>query len=143
MKMVQAIAGYVLAVIVMIVVGGAMHAWFNQADLATLGAEFTLSERISWAFHDIIGMAPLYGPIMGAGLLVAFLVAGLIARRMPALRTVVFVVAGAVAVAVALVVMRAVFEITPIASAREMDGFIGQVIAGALAGLTFTLVKRA
>lgn len=142
MKVVQALAGYILAVIVMVILGAGAHAYFNQGDLAALGADYTIGERISWIVHDIVAMAPLFGAIMGAGLLIAFLVAGIVSRWMLALRPVVFIVAGAAAVAVALIVMGTVFEITPIASTRDMDGFIAQAIAGALAGLTFVLVKR-
>ena len=142
MKVVQALAGYVLAVIVMVVVGAGAHAVFNQGDLAALGADYSIGERLGWIAHDIVGMAPLYGAIMGAGLLIAFLVAGLVARWMRTLRQVVFIVAGAVAVAVTLTIMRSVFEITPIASTRDLDGFIAQAIAGAIAGLTFIMVKR-
>jgi len=136
------VLGYILAVVVVLIVGAGAHAFFNQGDLVALGADFTFGERVDWIIHDIIGMAPLYGAIMGGALLVAFLAAGFVSRFATSLRTIVFVVAGGVAVAVALTAMAQVFEIMPIASAREMDGFIGQAIAGALAGLTYVLIKR-
>ena len=136
------VLGYILAVVVVLIVGAGAHAFFNQGDLAALGGEFSIGQRIEWIVHDIAGMAPLYGAIMGGALLVAFLVAGLVSRFMSGLRSIVFVVAGGVAVAVALTAMTQVFGITAIASAREMDGFIGQIIAGALAGLTYVMVKR-
>ena len=136
------VLGYILAVVVVLIIGAGAHAVFNQGDLAALGGDFTFGQRVEWIIHDIIGMAPLYGAIMGAALLVAFLAAGFVSRFAAGLRTIVFVVAGGVAVAVALIAMAQVFEIMPIASAREMDGFIGQAIAGALAGLTYVLIKR-
>lgn len=136
------VLGFILAVIVVLVIGASAHAVFNQGDLAALGAEFTVGQRIEWIIHDIAGMAPLYGAIMAGGLLVGFIVAGIVAGFMPGLRSVVYIVAGAVAVGTTLIIMGQVFEITPIASAREMDGFIGQAIAGAFAGLVYATVKR-
>jgi len=136
------VLGYILAVVVVLIVGAGAHAFFNQGDLAALGADFTIGQRVEWIIHDIIGMAPLYGAIMGTALLIAFLVAGLVSRFASGLRSIVFAVAGAIAVGVALTAMTQVFGITAIASAREMDGFIGQAIAGALAGLTYVMIKR-
>jgi len=136
------VLGYILAVIVVLVIGAGAHAVFNQGDLAAIGGDFTIGDRLSWIAHDIVGMAPLYGAIMGVALLIGFIVAGIVAGFMQPLRSVVYIVAGAVAVGVALTVMGQLFEITPIASTRGMDGFIGQAVAGALAGLTYAMIKR-
>jgi len=142
MKVVSAVLGYVLAVLVVLVIGAAAHAIVNQGDLAALGAEFPVADRAGWIAHDIVGMAPLYAPIMGAGLLVAFLAAGFVSRLAEPLRPIVFMVAGAVAVVAAILIMGMVFGITPIASTRDPMGLGAQALAGALAGLSFVLVKR-
>jgi len=141
-KAMRTVFGFILAVVVVVVVGAGAHAYFNQGALEALGATFTPAMRVGWIFHDITGMAPLYGAIMGVGLLIAFIVAGIVSSWMPSLRSIVYVVAGAVAVACAITVMGQVFGTTPIASTRSMDGFIGQAVAGALAGLAYVLVKR-
>ncbi|MEQ8746028.1 hypothetical protein [Pyruvatibacter sp.] len=138
----RTVLGYLLAVIVMLVLGAGAHAVFNQGDLAALGAEFSIGERLSWIAHDIAGMAPLYGAIMGGALLIGFIVAGIVAGFITPLRTIIYMVAGAVAVGVALTAMSQLFEITPITSTRDIDGMIGQLVAGALAGLAYVSVKR-
>ncbi len=141
MTIIQTVLGFIAAVITVVILGAASHAIINQGDLAAIGAQFTAMERIQWIGHDIVGMGPLYGAIMGVGLFIGFIVAGFVARI--GLRPIVYIVAGAVAVVVSLIVVGMAFPggVTPIASTRELDGLIGQAIAGALAGLAYVLVK--
>ncbi len=140
----RAVLGFVLAVIVLAVLGSISHAVMNQGDLAAIGAEFPIGDRISWAMHDIVGMGPIFGAIMSVGLLIAFIVAGIVSGFVTPLRTIVYVVAGAAAVIGTLMVLPFVFPggVTAISSTRELDGTIGLAIAGALAGLTYVMVKR-
>lgn len=138
------VLGFIAAVIVIAVLGATSNALVNQGEMAAVGGQFSLGDRIGWIVHDITTFGPMLGVIMGVGLLIAFIVAGFVAQLAPGLRSIVYLVAGAVTVPVALYALGVAFPggITPIASTRFMDGTIGLMIAGALAGLTYTLIKR-
>jgi len=142
MRIVKIVLGFVLAVIVATVLGAIAHTQFVLAELTGLGIEIPISDRLSTTIHDIVGMGPMFGLIVGIGFLVAMLAAALVYRFAGTQRYLVYGVAGAVALAVALTAMGMVYEITPIAGARTTAGFIAQMIAGALGGLTFARVTR-
>ncbi|WP_293334368.1 hypothetical protein [Parvibaculum sp.] len=135
-------AGFVLAVIVTTVLGSIAHTQFVLAGLIGLGIEITVSDRLSTTLQDIAGMGPMFGMIVAIAFLIAMPAATLVYRFAGMLRYLVYGVAGAVALGVALAAMGIVFDITPIAGARTMTGFIAQMIAGALGGLTFARVTR-
>ena len=142
MRIVKIVLGFVLAVIVATVLGAIAHTQFVLAELTGLGIEIPISDRLSTTIHDIVGMGPMFGLIVGIGFLVAMLAAALVYRFAGTQRYLVYGVAGAVALAVALTAMGMVYEITPIAGARTTTGFIAQMIAGALGGLAFARVTR-
>lgn len=128
---------FILAVIVATVLGAVAHTQFVLARLSGLGVDISLGERLSMTLHDIVGMAPLFGAIVGAGFIVAMSAAALVFKLAGTQRTLIYVVAGAVSLGVTLMVMNAVFEITAIAGARSTLGFLAQMAAGAVGGLTF------
>ena len=128
---------FILAVIVATVLGAVAHTQFVLARLSGLGVDISLGERLSMTLHDIVGMAPLFGAIVGAGFIVAMSAAALVFKLAGTRRTLIYVVAGAVSLGVTLMVMNAVFEITAIAGARSTLGFLAQMAAGAVGGLTF------
>jgi len=128
---------FILAVIVATVLGAVAHTQFVLARLSGLGVDISLGERLSMTLHDIVGMAPLFGAIVGAGFIVAMSAAALVFKLAGTQRTLIYVVAGAVSLGVTLMVMNAVFEITAIAGARSTLGFLAQMAAGAVGGMTF------
>lgn len=142
MKIGKVVLAFVLAVIVATVLGSVAHTQFVLAGLTDLNVVIPLSERISMTLQDIAGMGPLYGMIVGLGFLAAMLAAALVFRLAGVQRALVYTVAGAVAVGVALTAMGLVYDITPIAGARSTAGFIVQMVAGALGGLTFARVSQ-
>lgn len=115
---------------------------FNLARLIDLGVSIPFSDRLAVTAHDLINMGPLYGSLIGAALVIAFPVAGLLARWFSSRRTFLYVLAGAVAIAVMLVVMRQAFGISLIAATRTTGGFVSQVIAGAVGGWLFAYLTR-
>lgn len=137
MWVLRVVLAFVLAVIVTTVLGAIAHTQFVLARLSGLGVEIPLGERLSTTLHDIVGMAPLFGAIVGAGFIVAFAAGALVFRLAGVQRTLIYMVAGAVSLAVTLLVMNAVFEITAIAGARSTLGFLAQMAAGAMGGLAF------
>lgn len=141
MRVVRVLLAFVLAVVVTTVLGAVAHTQFVLGRLVDLGIDIPLSERLSMTFHDIAGMGPMFGAIIGLGFLVAMAAGALVFWFAGVQRMLVYGVAGAVAVAVALTAMGMVYDITPIAGARSTAGFIAQLIAGALGGLTFARIS--
>lgn len=126
----SAVVGSALAIIV--------QTQFVLAGLADVGVPTSLGPRLAMTGQDIVGMGPLYGPLVLASLLVACAVAGLLSRRFGDLRPWVYLVAGFCALVVLHLVMQAAFGgIVAVAGARTLAGLLGQGIAGALAGWLF------
>lgn len=137
MWVVRVVLAFLLAMVVATVLGAVAHTQFVLARLSGLGVDISFGERLSTTLHDIAGMAPLFGAIVGAGFIVAMSSAALAFRLAGTQRTLIYAVAGAVSLGVTLTVMNAVFEITAIAGARSTLGFLAQMAAGAVGGLTF------
>lgn len=137
MWVLRVVLAYVLAVVVATVLGAVAHTQFVLARLTGLGVDISLGERLSTTLHDIVGMAPLFGAIVGAGFIVALSAGALVFKLAGVQRTLIYTVAGAVSLGVTLLVMNFIFEITAIAGARSTLGFLAQMAAGAIGGLTF------
>ncbi len=144
MSYVRPFGSFIAAVIVAIILGSMASTHFVLGALTDLGIEIPFSDRLSMTLQDIVGIAPLYGAIIGTGLLVAFIAALFVARLAPGLRWFVYLVAGGTAVGVTLITLQTVFGgIMPISGARSTGGFIAQIAVGAVAGYVFaTLTSK-
>jgi hypothetical protein len=100
--------------------------------LRKLDVDVTAADALRAVAHDWVGMGPTYGALIAVGFLVALLVAGALARLLPAARGFLYALAGAAAIATILLSMRTIFEITPIAGARSATGLAVQSLAGAI-----------
>ena len=80
------LGGYVFAVLT--------YSQLNLNRLVDLGVALALGDRLTTAFHDLLGM-PVYLFVIAVALLIAFAIAGLVIRWVPHLRTLGFVLAGA------------------------------------------------
>jgi hypothetical protein len=137
--MVRRLAAYVSAVLMTAILGSIAHSLFiQQAWIRAAGgdAQIPMGERISWITHDLVGLEPLYGALVAAALLVAFLASGLLAR-FTGLRTIVFSVAGAVAMFTMFTIMRMELGTVGVFGARGTLGLAAQMAIGLLAGLAF------
>jgi len=140
--MVRRLAAYVSAVLITAVLGSIAHSLFiQQAWLHASGADAQIptGDRISWITHDLIGLEPLYGGLIAAALLVAFLVSGLVAR-FTGLRPIVFGVAGAVAMFTMFTIMRVELGTVGVFGARGPMGLAAQMAVGLVAGLVFAII---
>ncbi|MFW5661762.1 MAG: hypothetical protein ACOC05_10305 [Oceanicaulis sp.] len=143
MGVVKWIGGWLAATFVIAILATALQSAFVLAMLAEVGAEIGAEAAVSMMSDDLAGLGPLYGAILGLGLLVAFL-AGSLVNRLIGLRPLVFAVAGAVCVALALWLMEQVFfGVQLIAGARTLAGYVAQVAAGAAAGAVFAALTPA
>jgi aldose sugar dehydrogenase len=142
--MLRRIAAFVVAVAVMVVFGSAahslmvQHAWSGAAGEAggTGPAPIPFADRISWAAHDLGGMIVPYAGLTSIALLIAFLIAGLIARY-SGQRAFVFGLAGAAALFTLFTVLRMVLGTVGIFGARGTAGLAAQMAVGLVAGVLF------
>lgn len=133
---------FVAAVIVTAVVGSLVQTQLALAALTSLGVEIALNQRFTATGADLLGFAPMYAGIVGAGFVLAFPVAALLTRWLPTARHPLYALAGAVAILTALLLMRTLLGLSPISSARGAGGLTLHALAGACGGLAFAALRR-
>lgn len=142
MRAIRQIVGFVIAVAVTAVGSAFLSSHFVLRALESLGVDVPLSDRFAMYGHDVLGMGPIAGALAAVAFLIAFPVAALIIRFLPALRTLGYLLAGGAAMAVALGLMETVLGMMPVAGARTLGGLIAQAAAGALGGYVFAQMTR-
>jgi hypothetical protein len=103
--MLRRVFAFVVAGAAMVLLGSAAHSYFVQRAWssaaghanATAPAAIPFADRISWAVHDFFGMFVPYCTVTSIALLIAFLIAGALAR-FTGLRIIVFGLAAQMAV---------------------------------------------
>lgn len=133
---------FLAAVATTAVLGSLVQTQLALAALSGLGVEITTGERLAASGADLLGFAPMYAGIVGAGFLLAFPVAALLTRRFPSVRQRLHALAGAVAILTALLLMRMLLGLSPVSSARGIGGLALHGLAGAVGGLAFTTLRR-
>ena len=128
---------FVAAVIATYVVAAVIATQFALASITSMGLPVGIGKRIAVTGHDLVGMAPTLLPLIAIGLLIAFLVTGLLCRWVPNARFGLYVLAGAIAVLGVHFSLYQVFDITLVAVARTTGGLVTQAAAGALGGYVF------
>ena len=147
--MLRRVAAFVVAAAAMVLLGSAAHsyfiqrAWSHAAGLASASAPAAIPfpDRISWAAHDLVGMIVPYCALTSIALLVAFLIAGALAR-LTGSRAIVFPVAGALALFVLFTTLREVLGTVGVFGARGPAGLAAQMAVGAMAGLIFAQLTQ-
>jgi len=142
--MLRRIVAFVVAAGVMAVLGSVAHSYFVQqawsvaAGLAdgAGAAPIPFADRISWAAHDLGGMMFPYAAVTSIALLIAFLIAGVIAR-FSGLRVLIFGFAGAFAIYVLFTALKFFLGTVGIFGARGAIGLAAQMAIGLAAGLLF------
>lgn len=150
MRFIMAIVAFIAGVLMAASAGTMASTHFVLAALIELGAEIPFSVRMETIFHDLNGMGPLYAGLIAVGYLVAFPTAGLISRWLAPARTLVYMASGAFSIHAILWSIKnlyldganPLFGLNPISGAREPEGYIAQLVAGAIGGLVFALIKR-
>lgn len=110
--------------------------------LQGMGMPISLGVRLQMSGQDLLGMAELFLPMIAAGLLLAFLLAGWLGRRQAARRTGWFILAGATALIGIHLALQWAFDITLVAVARTPLGLVSQALAGAAGGYLYTRLKK-
>jgi hypothetical protein len=133
----KVIGGFIAAVIVTYILGALFISQGNIGAVVGMGFDVTLGDRVDAAIHDLTHMYDLYLPLVTIGLLIAFLVTGIILRFVPNLRFVGFVLAGVVGMIALHVIMKAVLGLSGIAPTREIMGLLAQGVAGGFGGYAY------
>jgi hypothetical protein len=149
LRMLRRVLAFVVAAAAMVLLGSAASAYFVQRAWsaaaghagATAPAAIPLSDRISWAAHDLVGMFVPYSAVTSIALLIAFLIAGLLAR-FTGLRVIVFGLGGALALFALFTILRSVLGTVGIFGARGPMGLAAQMAVGAVAGVLFAQLTR-
>ncbi len=110
---------------------------FALQRIVDLGLPVSPLQRATTTGQDLIGMTQLYLPILAVGLALALLLAALLSRWWRSGRYLLMGVAGFTSVLAANLMMKGVFDITPIAAARTHIGLLSQAAAGMVGGWLF------
>lgn len=137
MKGIRVLLALLLAVLVTAVLGSIVQTQFNLAALIALEVPIPPDVRLRTTARDLVGFGPAMAAVTGAGFVVAFAVAGLLARLAPQWRTALFMLAGGGAMLSALLIMASVLPITPIAAARTWPGVVALSLTGVVGGWVF------
>lgn len=134
------LAAFVLGTLTAYAIGTVASSQFvMNAHMDVFEVQITASERLSMTLFDLTHML-LYAVIIALGFLIAFPIAALLKRLLPALAGIAYPLAGAAAIGTALGLMYVLFATVPISGARSELGFAAQVLAGAAGGYVFALV---
>ena len=116
--------------------------------LASVGARIPTGVRIEAIQTDLVGFGPTLLLLVLVAFLIAFPVAGLLARLLGrGWRRLGFTLAGGAAIAVTMIIINTVYSqllgsaITPVASSRELTGLLTLALGGAAAGFLFATFK--
>ncbi|WP_417490616.1 hypothetical protein [Maricaulis sp.] len=139
---------FIVAVLVGTVLVSIANTHVVLQSLAAIGADFPAAVRLDAIKRDLLGFGPTLFAVVLIGFAIAFPVAGWIARLLGRpWRRIGFTLAGGAAVACIMIAITAYYgaalhsTITPVASSRTLPGLLSLALAGAGAGLLFSLLK--
>ena len=149
-SMLRRVVAFVVAAAVMVLLGSVCHSYFVQQAWSTAAghadgappAAIAFADRISWAAHDVVGMFLPYSAVTSIALLIAFVIAGALAR-LTGFRILIFGAASACALFVLFTLLKSTLGTVGIFGARGPIGLTAQMAAGAVAGSLFARLTRA
>lgn len=140
MRMLRLTGFFLLAGLTAEILGAIFHTQFVLSALIAVGAEVSFGTRVCTTAQDILGLAPVYGMLIFAGLGIGFVVAALVIRRVPRLRFLGYILAGGVSMLCVVILLHTVLEISALAGARTVGGLLFQGVAGGGGGYVFALL---
>lgn len=134
---------FVLAVLLASAFASIFQTQSNLAALQALGAPVPLDVRLGTTGLDLLGFAPTFALLAGAGFVIALPLALRLARRLQHWRWAIFLVAGAAAIWLALTLANALAPMpTLIAADRTPLGTLALMACGSAGALLFGLLAR-
>jgi hypothetical protein len=135
---------FVIAVVLVALIGAVLQTQYNLAMLEALGAPVPLEVRLQTTGLDLLGFAPVFAILVTFGFALALPLATLVSKFLPALHWFVFALAGALAIFTALCAVNAALPMpTFIGANRSLDGTLGLMLCGALGGLLYDKLRCA
>ncbi|MRI34226.1 hypothetical protein EOPP23_14625 [Endozoicomonas sp. OPT23] len=134
---------FLVAVLTVFTIGSSSHTQFVLNELVVLGIPINLGTRLNATITDLMGLLPGYGTIIALGLLIAFIVTRAIGKLCGRLTLAWYwwSFAGGLALLTALMLMKPLLDVTPIAGARSTAGLFFQCLAGLIGGAVFGLLQ--
>ncbi|MEQ3658677.1 MAG: hypothetical protein ABNH21_06950 [Glaciecola sp.] len=136
------ISQVLIASLLSFVVASLMHSQTTISGLIDVGAKLSLNDKLTTVYYDFIGLLPVYGSIIFAGMLIAMPIASVIKRKLQISNRLIHCLAGAMAIVTILIAMHPILNVTLIAGARGTGGMLMQSIAGAIGGLAYAFVHE-
>lgn len=129
------------AVLATTLLGSVISSFRVTSNLSELGAPIGFGPELKMALYDVQHFAPLYGIFILIAFMIAFITSAYLHRFTRLNRVVIFTVAGGAAIAVMLLAMKQVFFGVPIvAGARDMAGFMLQILCGGFGGYIYAAI---
>ena len=140
--MLRILIAFLLAVIATYLLAAAFSTQVILHQVADLGLPVPLTVRMDTTLEDLIGMLPMYLPIVAVSLVVAIPVSALALKFVPIPRTLGFLIGGAAALWVLHTIMIAVFGIHALPATRFNVGMATQALAGAVGGYVYARLSE-
>ena len=134
------IGGWLAASLATYVVGSVLMTQVVLANVSGFGIVVDLPSRLSMTFADLGGLATSYLPLVAIAMAIAMLIATLLGRFIPELRSALILLAGLTAPPALILIMTLTFGMNPLAGAAGAGGMFLQAIAGLAGGLAFLRV---
>lgn len=141
--MLRWISGWVAASLLAYVLGSALMTQRVLAGLAKFDAPpVSIGTRFNMTIADIQGLSASYLPLLGVALLIAFLVATLLNRRLRAPWLPICLAAGGAGMLCLLLIVQQVLGLNPLSGTRGVIGHLLQALAGLSGGWLFAKLAR-
>lgn len=141
--MIRVFVAFFMAVLGAAIVATVMQTQFNLAEITALNVPVDMSTRMQTINHDLLNFGPVFAAILVPALLIAFVVAWLLAKKLPKYERSLFVVGGGVGLACAFLLIDSLAPMpTLIAANRTIIGFLGMSATGAFGGWIFDRLWR-
>jgi len=147
-QILRLVLGFMISVTVAYITASITQSLFVLDGLKGVGADISTSVYLQTIWHDIYGLSwggyTSYGRNILLAFAVAMPVASLVCHFMKMPKSLIFPLAGSVAMATLLFVVKVnyFYNMDFYAGTRSYFGYLSQLFAGALGGLTFTLITR-
>lgn len=142
LKFIRKLGALITAALTTAIIGSICSTQAVIAGLQSVNVDIPLSTRLSMTLNDLGILAGLI-PITAVSFIVGFSVAAGCKRLFGGRRIIWMILAGACALMATLMLLKAVFLITPIAGTRSTIGFLSFGLAGAIGGWVYAKISNA
>lgn len=132
---------FILSSLLCIVCACIFHTNMVLFRLQQIDITISLADRIFMSFSDIVNLFPTYGIIVMFGLAIAFFSTYLLKKYTMFKSFYWYTLAGGVSMLIILLALHPIIDASLLAGARSFTGMSLQIIAGLLAGFSFSRLR--